>query len=312
MEKTPLRFNDQVAQAIRNREPVVALESTVIAHGLPAPINLETARACEHMVRRHGAAPATVGVVDGGLTVGLSEEELAAFARSIAPDGRRIEKVSLNNLAGVLARRGWGATTVAGTLLIARLAGLRVFSTGGIGGVHRGVADAFDISADLTALSRYPLVCVCAGAKAVLDLPKTLEQLETLGVPVVGFRTDEFPAFYSRRSGLSLDMTVDTVEEAARLAACHWQAGATTSVVIAVPAPEEFELSFDEVEQACLVALDEAERAGVRGKAITPFLLSRMEKLTGGNTLQTNRALLINNASVAAQIAASLSRLYPF
>lgn len=309
MKNIPLRFNDRVAQAVRNRAPVVALESTVIAHGLPVPLNLETARACEDAVQRNGATPATIGIVDGNLTAGLSEEELAAFSRSRATGGRRIEKVSLNNLAAVVTRGGWGATTVAGTLMIAHLAGLRVFSTGGIGGVHRSVADAFDISADLTALARYPLVCVCAGAKAVLDLPKTLEQLETLGIPVVGFRTSEFPAFYSQRSGLALETTVETAEEAARLAANHWQTGSATSVVIAVPVPEEFELPFDQVEQACLVALEEAGRAGVRGKAITPFLLSRMEKLTGGDTLETNRALLVNNASVAAQIALSLSRL---
>ncbi|HKY05889.1 MAG TPA: pseudouridine-5'-phosphate glycosidase [Blastocatellia bacterium] len=309
MKTTPVRFNDRVAEALRNRAAVVALESTVIAHGLPAPLNLETARACEDTVGRAGATPATIGIVEGRLAAGLSEEELAAFAGSSAAGGRRIEKVGLNNLAGVLARRGWGATTVAGTLMIAHLAGLRVFSTGGIGGVHRGAAESLDISADLTALARYPLVCVSAGAKAVLDLAKTLEKLETLGVPVIGFRTREFPAFYSRKSGLGLDLVVESAEEAARIAACHWQTGSTTAVVIAVPVPEEFELPFDQVERACLVALEEAAREGVRGKAITPFLLSRLEKLTHGDTLEANRALLINNASVAAEIALSLARL---
>ncbi len=178
---------------------VVALESTVIAHGLPRPLNLETARACQQAVFEQGVVPATVAIIEGRAVVGLSETEMNNFAAGAAPDGSRIEKVSLNNLAAVLAGRGWGATTVAATLRIAHLAGIRVFSTGGIGGVHRGASETFDISADLTALAGTPVVCVCAGAKAILDLPKTVEQLETLGVPVVGYRTDEFPAFYSRQ-----------------------------------------------------------------------------------------------------------------
>lgn len=304
-----LRLAPRVAEAIGAGEPVVALESTVIAHGLPRPLNLQTARACQQAVFQQGAVPATVAVIDGRAVVGLSEAEIDSFAQGAAPDGARIEKVSLNNLAAVLARRGWGATTVAATLSITHLARVRVFSTGGIGGVHRGAADTFDVSADLTALATTPVVCVSAGAKAILDLPKTIEQLETLGVPVVGYRTDEFPAFYSRRSGLGLDTVVETAEEAARLATVHWATGARTAVLVCAPVPEESELSGDEVDRALEEALRECARMRVRGKAITPFLLSEMERATGGRTLGANRALLVNNAAIAARIARSLAAM---
>ena len=307
--KNILRLAPHVAAAIGAREPVVALESTVIAHGLPRPLNLETARACQQAVFQQGAVPATVAVIDGRAVVGLSEAEMDRFAQGAAPDGARIEKVSLNNLAMVLAGRGWGATTVAATLSIAHLASVKVFSTGGIGGVHRGAADTFDVSADLTALASTPVVCVSAGAKAILDLPKTIEQLETLGVPVVGYRTDEFPAFYSRRSGLGLDIAVESAEEAARLAMLHWATGSRTAVLVCAPVPEEFEMSRDEVDRALDEALRECARARVRGKAITPFLLSQMERATGGKTLDANRALLVNNAAIAAQIARSLAAM---
>ncbi|HEX5734908.1 MAG TPA: pseudouridine-5'-phosphate glycosidase [Blastocatellia bacterium] len=308
-QKNILRLALRVAKAIDARQPVVALESTVIAHGLPRPLNLESAHACQQAVFEHGAVPATVAVIDGRAVVGLSETEINSFAEGAAPDGARIEKVSLNNLAAVIARRGWGATTVAATLRVAHLAGLRVFSTGGIGGVHRGAADTFDLSADLTALATTPVVCVSAGAKAILDLPKTIEQLETLGVPVVGYRTDEFPAFYSRRSGLGLDIVVESAEEAARLAMLHWATGARTAVLVCAPVPEEFEMSRDEVDRALEEALRACARAEVRGKATTPFLLSQMERATGGKTLGANRALLVNNAAIAAQIARSLSAM---
>ena len=304
-----LRLAPRVAEAIGAGGPVVALESTVIAHGLPRPLNLETARACQQAVSDEGAVPATVAVIDGRAVVGLSETEIESFAGGTAPDGAPIEKVSLNNLAAVLAGRGWGATTVAATLRVAHLAGLRVFSTGGIGGVHRGAADTFDVSADLTALASTPVVCVSAGAKAILDLPKTIEQLETLGVPVVGYRTDEFPAFYSRQSGLGLDIVAETAEEAARLAMIHWATGARTALVVCAPVPEEFEMPAQEVARALEEALRESARARVRGKALTPFLLSQMERATGGKTLLANRALLVNNAAIAAQIARSLAAM---
>ena len=307
--KNILRLAPEIAEALSRREPVVALESTVIAHGLPHPVNLETARQCERAVYDHGAVPATIAVIDGRAAVGLSEAEIDAFAKGAAPDGSGIAKVSLNNLAAVSVKHSWGATTVAATLRIAHMAGVRVFSTGGIGGVHRGAADTFDVSADLTALAHTPVVCVSAGAKAILDLPKTVEMLETLGVPVAGYCTDVLPAFYSRRSGLGVDITIETAEQAAQLAARHWESGATSALLVCVPVPEEFELSADEIESALKGALEEAARLKVRGKAITPFLLSHMERLSEGKTLEANRALLVNNAEVAARIAASLARI---
>ncbi|MEK6300090.1 MAG: pseudouridine-5'-phosphate glycosidase [Acidobacteriota bacterium] len=298
---------EQVSRALAAGEPVVALESTVIAHGLPAPINIETARACEDIIRQQGATPATIGIVEGSPVIGLSEDELKSFARR--DGGPLIEKVGLNNLAAVMMKRGWGATTVAGSLRIAHEGGLRVFSTGGIGGVHRGAAESFDISTDLTALASIPLVCVCAGAKSILDLPKTVELLETFGVPIVGYRTAEFPAFYSRHSRLQVDATVETPEEAAELAMNHWASGGSGAVLLCVPIPEAFEIAADEVERAIEQAIGTAETQKISGKAVTPFLLSQLEHITAGRSLVANRALLVNNAEVAARVAVSLSRI---
>ena len=303
-----VRIAEHVSRALKERSPVVALESTVIAHGLPYPLNLETALACEDAVRRNGATPATVGVIDGVPTIGLSEGEIGVFAGRQPSDGTAIEKVGLNNLAGVMIKRGRGATTVASTLKLAHAAGIRVFSTGGIGGVHRGVSESFDVSADLTALGNTPVVCVCSGAKAVLDLPKTLEYLETLGVPTIGYGTNDFPAFYSRTSGLSVDVSVDSVEEAAQVAECHWRFGLATAVLVCVPVPVEFEIAAPTIAIAVDEAMARASREGVRGKPVTPFLLAEMERLTDGKTLKTNRALLVNNAGVAARIATALGQ----
>lgn len=307
MNKTNVVLAERVRRALSERKPVVALESTVIAHGLPAPLNLETALACEQAIEREGATAATVGIIDGVATIGLSEDQLKLFALGGAARPA-IEKVSLNNMAGVMFNRGWGATTVAATMRIAEACGLRVFSTGGIGGVHRGATESWDVSADLTALAQIPLVCVCAGAKAILDLPKTIEQLETRGVLVVGYRTREFPAFYSRASGLPVDVSVQSPDEAAQVAARHWEAAANTAVLVCVPVPEEFEIPLARIEGAIEEALALAARQGVRGKAITPFLLAQLKELTAGETLEANRALLVNNAKVAARIATSLSR----
>jgi pseudouridylate synthase len=304
-----LHLSEGVRRALAAKGAVVGLESTVIAHGLPRPLNLETARDCQAVVAREGALPATIGIVAGRLTIGLSDQEIDCFGASRAPDGTRIEKVGLNNLAGVIGRSGWGATTVAATMRIAALAGLQVFATGGIGGVHRGASETFDISADLTALGRLPLVCVCAGAKAILDLPKTVEYLETLGVPIVGYRTNEFPAFYSRTSGLAVDMVVDSPEAAARAALNHWRTGGTSAVLVCAPVPEAAALPQEEVNRAVENAVALAERDGIRGKALTPFLLAQMKELTGGHTLDANRALLVNNAAIAAQIAVRLANL---
>jgi len=236
---THIRIADRVSHALGEGAPVVALESTVIAHGLPYPTNLETALACEAAARRLGATPATIGIIDGEPTIGLNEEEIELFASRHAPDGRSIEKVGLNNLAGVIALGAWGATTVAASLQISHVAGIRVFSTGGVGGVHRGAAESFDISADLTALGKTPVICVCAGGKAILDLPKTVEHLETLGVPILGYGTDEFAAFYSRSSGLPVDARVETPAEAAAIAVRHWRMGSSTAVLVCVPVPAE-------------------------------------------------------------------------
>jgi pseudouridine-5'-phosphate glycosidase len=311
------RFSDEATRALSTHGAVVTLESTVIAHGLPPPFNLKTALACEQGVREEGAVPATVGIVSGIPTVGLDEAELATFASGCAPNDSKIEKVNLSNLAAIMANRSWGATTVAASMRIATLGGLSydqephplVFSTGGIGGVHRGASDSFDISADLTALGSTQIICVCAGAKAVLDLPKTVEALETLGVPIIGYQTEEFPAFYSRASGLPVDATAHTADRVAEIALNHWRTGARTAVLVCVPIPDQFELPLAEVEMAVKDALESATRAGIRGKALTPFLLSRMEKLTGGDTLTANRALLVNNAIVAAQIATAVANL---
>lgn len=305
---TEVRIAEQVSRAISEQTPVVALESTVIAHGLPHPLNLKTALACEEAIRQRGVTPATIGIVDGVPTVGLSEDEISYFATGHAPDGCRIEKVGLNNLAGVMLKRGWGATTVASTLQLAHGVGIRVFSTGGIGGVHRGAGKSFDISADLTALSETPLICVCAGAKAILDLPKTLEYLETLGVPIIGYHTEEFPAFYSRGSGLAVDIRVETPDEAVEIAERHWRMGSRTAVLVCVPIPGEFEIPVAEITAATEEAMARSAAHNVRGKALTPLLLLEMEKLTGGKTLDANRALLVNNAEVAALVASSLAR----
>jgi pseudouridine-5'-phosphate glycosidase len=276
---------------------------------LPFPLNIETAQVCEAAVKQHLATPATIGVIAGVPAVGLTATEMQCLAEGSSPNGRPIEKVSLNNLAGVMVQGRWGATTVASSLQIAHLAGLRVFSTGGIGGVHRGAAQSFDLSADLTALARFPVVCVCAGAKAVLDLARTLEALETLGVPVVGYGADEFPAFYSRESGFAVNTTVDSARGAAELAWRHWQAGMSTAVVVCVPLPEQHALPREEMERIIEQAIESAAKAGVRGKTLTPFLLSEVDKLSGGRALAANRALLVNNAEVAAQIAVSASKI---
>jgi pseudouridylate synthase len=309
MTDVSLKIPSPIQQALTNNSPVVALESTVIAHGLPHPLNLETAQACEQTVRDAGVIAATIGISNGVPTIGLSREEIEMFACGQAGDGSRIEKVGLNNLAGVMVKQQWGATTVAGTLRLAHLAGIKVFATGGIGGVHRGASESFDISADLTALAQISLICVCAGAKAILDLPKTVEYLETLGVPIVGFQTAEFPAFYSRTSGLGVDITADSADEVADVAKKHWQSGSPSAVLVCVPIPEEFEIPARDIEQSVEEAMKLAEQQGIRGKAVTPFLLEKLKELTEGRTLAANRALLINNARVAAQIAVSLANL---
>jgi pseudouridine-5'-phosphate glycosidase len=317
MRASTVHKGDSVSLAIQAGEPVVALESTVISHGLPWPLNLETATESEDVIAAEGAVPATIGVVAGVPKIGLSREELRVFAEGQAPDAQAIEKVSLNNLGIVVARKGWGATTVAGSIWIATLGGQAfdaaqrpfVFSTGGIGGVHRGAEETLDISADLTALASAQIVCVCAGAKAILDLARTRETLETLGVPVIGFGTDEFPAFYSRSSGIGVDAAVDSPAQAAEIALAHWRCGGRGAVLLCVPVPMEVEIPARELEPVIRAALVRAEGEGVRGKAITPFLLAEIARNSGGATLRANRALLVKNAAVAGRVAVEMTRL---
>jgi pseudouridine-5'-phosphate glycosidase len=291
-----------VEAAVRERRAIVALESTVIAHGLPAPRNVETARDCEAEVRRAGATPATIGVVAGRPAIGLNDQQIESIA------GRPgVAKVNLANLAQVIAEGGWGATTVAASLHLANLAGVKVFATGGIGGVHRGAGDSFDISADLMALARYPVITVCAGAKAILDLPKTMEVLETLGAPVIGYQTDELPAFYSRSSGLKLDLRAEVPEQIAKIALTHWRMGFSTGLLVVAPVPEEDEVPASEISDVIDEALGAAAKQGVSGKAVTPFLLSRIAERTQGRALGANIALLKNNARIAGEIAVALA-----
>jgi pseudouridylate synthase len=278
----------------------VALESTVIAHGLPRPWNLDSARACERAVRESGAEPATVAIVAGTPRVGITDEELVELASR-----EDVAKVSLQNLGAVAARGEWGATTVSATLHLSARAGIRVFATGGIGGVHRGAEMSFDLSADLLALSRTPVITVCAGAKSILDLPKTLETLETLGVPVVGYGTNELPAFYSRSSGLRVALRADSPEQVADLASAHWALGLSSAVLVTVPCPEEVAIPAAEIEAAIDEALLGAATDGIRGSALTPYLLSHVAAATSGRSLKANLALLENNARVAGRIASA-------
>lgn len=281
--------------------PVVALESTVIAHGLPWPHNLEAALDMEAAVAAGGATPATVAVIDGVLRAGLDRATLERLARRAEP----IRKLTRRDLGMAVADGALGATTVASTMLIAHWAGIRVFATGGIGGVHRGAGG--DVSADLPELARTPVAVICAGAKAILDLPRTLEWLETFGVPVLGYQTDTLPAFFVRSSGLAVQRRVDSATEAARLIHAHWAAGLESGVLIAVPVPEAQAADPDHTNAAIAQALAEAEAAGVHGPSVTPFLLGRVAEITGGESLAANVALLRHNAAVAAAIATALA-----
>ncbi|MFN2291140.1 MAG: pseudouridine-5'-phosphate glycosidase [Anaerolineae bacterium] len=299
----PLKLESGLRQALEEGAPVVALESTVIAHGLPYPANLETARAMEEVVREHGALPATVAILDGLFRVGLSDAEFEHLATA-----RGIRKVSRRDLPVVAARGEDGATTVAATATIAAWAGIRVFATGGIGGVHRD--PPYDVSNDLPALASVPVAVVCSGAKSILDLRATLEWLETAGVPIIGYGTDEFPAFYSRRSGLPVDVRVDNPIEAAAIIQTGLGLG-LGGILVTVPIPEEVELPADQLEASIQSALREAQARGVEGSASTPFLLKWIGRATEGASIKANVALLENNAAVAAQIAVALSNLKP-
>lgn len=290
----------EVAAAVAAGRPVVALETTLVTHGLPQPEGVRVAAALEDAVRAHGAIPATIGILDGTVRVGITRPELERLAAAAHP-----VKVNLGNFAAEVAAGGCGSTTVAATMFAAWQTGIRVFATGGIGGVHRGVGDTGDVSADLTALARYPVAVVCAGAKAILDLPRTVEMLETLGVPILGMGTAEFPAFYRRESGLRVDRRCDTVADVARVIRTHIHLGFTSGLVVANPVPEADALPKDLHDSALGTALLEA--ADVSGRDVTPYLLDRMRALTGGASVKANEALLLNNARVAADLAVALA-----
>ncbi len=298
-----MNIPEPIRAALADNRPVVALESTVISHGLPYPHNLDLARAMEGEVREQQAQPATVGVVKGIPTVGMAEADIEYFAV-----GQNILKLSRRDIGYAVALVRDGATTVAATMALAALAGVQVFATGGIGGVHRGAQETWDISADLTELARTPVLVVCAGAKAILDLPATIEYLETAGVPVLGLNTDEFPAFYSASSGLPV-ARVKTMVEVAKVWQAHRALGGGGGMLLAVPPPAEVALPPNEIEAAITRALAKARVAGVRGQAVTPFLLAAVAEETHGESMRTNIALLRQNARVAAQVARAISEL---
>lgn len=301
MDQALINLSPEIDSALSANRPIVALESTVIAHGLPRPQNLETAQRLEQIVRDAGALPATIAILDGRLSVGLSDEEIQFVARY-----EDIKKVSIRDLPIAVAQKWHGATTVASTSWIAQRAGIKVFATGGIGGVHRGPLP--DVSADLPALATTPLIVVCSGAKIVLDLAATREWLETYGITVVGYQCDELPAFYSRHSGLPVDLRVDSPTEVAQVFRAQQALWIERALLVTVPVPEEFEVPAASLERALNAALLEAESQQVAGRELTPFLLSRMAQASEGATLKANVALLENNARVAATIARVLSR----
>ncbi|MBE3589954.1 MAG: pseudouridine-5'-phosphate glycosidase [Firmicutes bacterium] len=292
----------EVRAALAAQEPCVALETTIVTHGLPHPQNLETARACEAAVRREGAVPVTIGVVDGRAVVGLAAGELERLAQG----GPAVRKIAARDLGPAVAQGASGGTTVSATARLAARAGLRVFATGGLGGVHRGARETWDVSADLYELARSPVAVFCAGAKAILDLPATAEMLETLGVLVLGWRCDTWPAFYAAESDVPVEHRVETPEECAAVLAAHWEAGGRGAVVL-VPPPPGAALPRAEAEAAVQAALEEMAARGVRGKAVTPFLLSAVERRTGGRSLAANRSLVEHNAAVAARVARALA-----
>jgi pseudouridine-5'-phosphate glycosidase len=299
-----LSVGQEVADALARGDPVVALESTVITHGLPFPANRDAALSMEAAIRAEGALPATIAIIEGRIRVGLTRQEIDWLA-ALPPDSAR--KCSRRDFPIAMARGENAATTVAGTLIVAHKAGIRVFSTGGIGGVHRG--HPFDVSADLIELGQTPVAVICSGPKSILDLPLTLEVLETHGVPVLGYQSDNLPAFYSRDSGLPVDARVDSPEEAAGIIHASAQLGLKQGTLITVPVPAECELPFDKAETAIREANLEAESEGILGKALTPFLLRRISELSKGTSQKANIALLVNNARVGARIAVALSRL---
>lgn len=299
-----IEIKEEVKKVLDENKAVVALESTIIAHGMPYPKNVETALEVEKIIRDRRAVPATIAVLDGKIKVGLSEEEIEYLGKA-----EDVYKVSRRDLPFIVSKGLNGATTVASTMIIAKMAGIKVFVTGGIGGVHRGAEESFDISADLQELAKTNVAVVCAGAKSILDLGLTLEYLETFGVPVVGFGTEEFPAFFTRKSGFEVDYRIDSEKELAEVINTKWDLGLNGGIIVANPIPEEYEMDHNVINIAISEALKEAEEKGVKGKKVTPFLLENVKEKTGGNSLESNIRLVYNNALVGANLAIELERL---
>ena len=297
-----LDISPEVKAALSAGKPVVALESTIISHGMPYPKNVETAMLVEKTIRDNGAVPATVAIIGGRLKAGLSPEEIEYLGKT----GRGVAKVSRRDLPVIVARGADGATTVTTTMIIANMAGIQVFATGGIGGVHRGAETTMDISADLEELSQTPVMVICAGAKAILDLGLTLEYLETKGVPVIGYGTDELPAFYTRKSGFGVDYRLDTPAQLAAAFRVQRGMGMKTGMLVTNPIPEEYSMDHEIINKAIDQAIEESRAQGIKGKETTPFLLARVAEITGGDSLESNIKLVLNNAALAAKTAAEL------
>ncbi len=297
-----LEVSTSVKKALENGAPIVALESTIISHGMPYPDNVKTALRVEQAVRENGAEPATIAIIGGKLKAGLTEADIELLGKT----GLAVTKSSRRDIPFLLANGQTGATTVAATMIIAAMAGIRIFATGGIGGVHRGAAETMDISADLQELASTSVAVVCAGAKSILDIGLTLEYLETHGVPVIGYQTDEFPAFYTQKSGHAVDYRLDSPLEIAKALNAKWSAGLAGGVIIANPIPQVHEPETAPIQAATEAALTEAERLGIRGKEITPFLLAKIKEMTGGESLRANIELVLNNARLAARVAVEM------
>ena len=301
MYKDHLDVNPEVVKALEEVRPVVALESTIIAHGMPYPKNVETALAVEEVIRANGAVPATIGILSGRIKIGLTKEEIEYMAHA-----ENVLKVSRRDLPLAISKKMDGATTVAGTMIAAHMAGIKLFVTGGIGGVHRGAGESFDISADLEELKMTDVTVVCAGAKAILDIPATMEYLETAGVPVIAYGTDEIPAFYSRKSGVSAICRLDSPEEIGALISMKEELGLKGGVLVTCPIPEKDEIPAEEINVVIDKAIEEAEEKGIKGKESTPFLLSKVKDLTEGRSLEANIKLVLNNAEIGARIACNI------
>lgn len=299
-----LDINPEVKRALEEGKAVVALESTIISHGMPYPQNVDMALKVEDIIRNKGAVPATIAILNGKLKVGLTKEEVEYLGKA-----KGVVKTSRRDIPFIISESMDGATTVASTMIIAALAGIKIFATGGIGGVHRGAQETFDISADLQELAHTNVAVVCAGAKSILDIGLTLEYLETQGVPVVGFKTEELPAFYTRKSGFKVDYKVDSEEELAKALKAKWDLGLNGGLVVGNPIPKKYQMDYDTITEAIETAVSEANKNGIKGKETTPFLLSKVKELTGGDSLEANIQLVYNNAEVAANLAVELANL---